>query len=115
MFWKECQEIGPLAEKWVDRNSNRTRKREREGGHENGVLNGSSPEIRDSRVTSDTPGLPLADCIRNLHRKYRREGGVGNEKERKRVQEINQDILQNQNVCKKLTKTSYRTKTCARN
>ena len=53
-------------------------------------------------MTSDTPGLPLADCIRNLYRKYRREGGVGNEKERKRVQEINQDILQNQNVCKKL-------------
>ena len=67
VFWrKKSQENGPLAEKWQDRKSKRTRQEKEENKKKKtkskewdrkGEPN-DSPEIPDRRMTSDIPGLP---------------------------------------------------------
>ena len=57
VFWKKGQENGPLAEKWQDKKSKRTRQKKNKRGDRKGESNDSS-EIPDRRATSDIPGLP---------------------------------------------------------
>ena len=54
---EKSQENGPLAEKWQDRKSKRTRQKRNKRGDRKGESN-DSPEIPDRKRTSDIPGLP---------------------------------------------------------
>ena len=66
VFWREkSHEIEPLAEKWQDRKSKRTRQkktREDTKGKSN-----DSPEIPDKRGTSDIPGLPSGSYTSHIY------------------------------------------------
>ena len=72
-FLEKSQDNGPLAEKWQDGKSKRTRQKQKEKKKERGDRKGESndsPQIPDRRMTSDINGLPSWSLLWNTHVYY---------------------------------------------